>query len=110
MAKKRVFPVYLDGAIQSISTGSVDWNGETSRILTTGACTVNVGDADVPGALLNIGSTGTHTTTIDIAANSPFGSDDGFDDWALDQNGECITFMWTGEEWFVFSSESPLGA
>ena len=110
MAQKRVFPVYLDGAIQPISTGTVDWNGETSRILTTGACTVNVGDADVPGALLAIGSAGTHTTTIDIAANGPFGGDDGFDDFTLNADGECITLMWTGEEWFVFSSEVPEGA
>ena len=100
MAKERVFPIYLDGAVQSVAANA-DWNGETSRVLVTAAATVTVGDADVPGTLLSIGSTGTHTTTIDIPSNSPFGGDDGFDDITMNTNGECITLMWTGSEWFI---------
>ena len=103
MAQERVFPIFLDGAIQAIGSGTVDWNGETSRVECTGACTVTVGSGSVPGPLLCIASTASGTMTINIghdASVGPFGDNAELDTATLDNAGESVTLMWTGKEWF----------
>ena len=107
MAQERVFPIFLDGDIQSISSGTVDWNGETSRILTTGSCTVTVGSGSVPGTLLCIAANHSNAVAINIGHDDgvgPFGDDTTLDTVDLNNQGESVTLMWTGKEWFIMGS------
>jgi hypothetical protein len=111
MAQERVFPIFLDGAIQSISTGTVAWNGETSRILCTGACTVTVGSGDVPGTLLSIGVNAAATVTINVGhadGVGPFGDDATLDTVTLNSAGEVVTLMWSGSEWFYMGATETI--
>ncbi len=107
MAQERVFPIFLDGDIQSIASGTVAWNGETSRILTTGACTVTVGSGSVPGQLLSVGLNHSNAVTVNVGvADSvgPFGNDTTLNGIILNNQGETVTLMWTGKEWFIMGS------
>ena len=106
-SEKNVFPVFLDDDTQSISTGTVAWNGTTSRILCTGACTVTVGSATVPGTLLAVGVNTAAAVAINIGHDDsvgPFGDDAAFDTVDLSAAGEQVTLMWTGSEWFIMGA------
>lgn len=106
MAQERVFPVFLDGAIQE-EAANASWNGETSRILVTAAATITVGAATVPGTLLSIGSNAAAAVAINIGHTDsvgPFGDDDEFDTVNLSAAGEAVTLMWTGKEWFIMGA------
>lgn len=103
----RVIPLFLDEPIQSISTGTVAWNGTTSQILCTGACTVTVGSGTVAGTLLSIGVNAAAAVAINIGhADSvgPFGDDAQFDTVDLSAAGEAVTLMWTGSNWFILGA------
>lgn len=105
-SEKNVFPVFLDDDIQSDS-GTFSWNGTTSRILCTGASTVTVGSATVPGTLLAVGTNVAAVIAVNIGHTDsvgPFGDDDQFDTVALSAAGEQITLMWTGSEWFIMGA------
>ena len=106
MAKENIFPLFLDAPIQNVD-GAADasWNGETSRVLVsaTGAFDFTLGDATVPGTLVNIlldAAGGAVTVQVDSA---PMGSTS-VNDIVLSSQGEGVTLMWTGSEWFYMGS------
>ena len=103
----RVFPIFLDDPIQSISTGTVAWNGTTSQILCTGACTVTVGSGTVAGTLLSVGVNAAVAVAINIGhadGVGPFGDDAQFDTVDLSAAGEAVTLMWTGSNWLILGA------
>ena len=104
MAQERVFPIFLDAAVQNIDGSTdTDWNGKTSRVVvtSTGNLKVSLADSDVPGSLVNViddRSSGDHTTTVEVA--SPLAGSAAFNQFLLNEAGDSITLMWTGSEWF----------
>lgn len=112
MAQERIFPVFLDGAVQNVD-GSSDaaWNGKTSRVVVTptGALEITVADADVPGTLLcvaNDAASGTDVVTVNFA--SPMAANDKFNLAKLNGPGESVSVMWTGSEWFYLGSTETI--
>ena len=109
MATKRIFPLYLDGAIQVVSTASDSWDGKTSRIHATvnEACDLTIGDATVEGTILTImddrGSVNTHNLTITFTTG-PMGDDGDLDVLTLNKTGEFVTAMWTGSNWIYLGT------
>ena len=73
-SEKNILPVYLDDAIQVVSTASDSWDGKTSRIHVTvnEACALAIGDGTIAGQILTImddrGSANTHNLAITFAS------------------------------------------
>ncbi len=106
MAQERVFPIFLDGAVQDVDGSSnTDWNGETSRVVVTptGALIFTVGDATVPGTLICVANDAA-SQVFTVRFSSPFAGLDAFNDVLLNNAGESVTAMWTGSEWFIMGS------
>ncbi len=111
MAQERVFPIFLDGAVQDENgTGTKTWNGTSSRVRAgaTGAMTLEVGDATVPGTLLMVIHDGTNSETCTVRFASPPCGEAIFNDVLLDSKGEFITAMWTGSEWFFLGGSEDI--
>ena len=113
MATKRVFPIWLDGDVQNIdaSTGTVAWNGTTSRVVATptGNFEITVGDADVAGTLLcvaNDAASGSDIVTVTFA--SPMAENAKFNVVKLNSSGESVTAMYTGSEWFFLGGTEAI--
>ena len=108
MAQKRIFPIFLDASVQNVdaSSGNEDWDGKSSRVLCTagGAFNFDLGAATVPGTLVNIIlDQATGAVTVDLSSGTPMGST-ALDTVVLSSQGEGITVMWTGSEWFFMGS------
>ena len=108
-SEKNILPVYLDDAIQVVSTASDDWDGKTSRIHATvnEACALTIGDGTIAGQLLTImddrGSGNTHNLTITFTTG-PMGDDAELDVITLNATGEFATAMWTGSNWIFLGA------
>lgn len=98
---KHVFPLFLDGAKETVSANE-SWSGNTSYVVMDTAATVlTVGDAALPGTMLVV---------LCIHASGPVqvlftnGIDTKADGALLGGVGESITAMWNGSAWVVIGS------
>lgn len=106
MAQERVFPIFLDGAVQSV-TAAGSWNGETSRVVVSAASAAyafTLGDATIPGTLVSIMQDDATGGAVTVNVSSDPAGNAAFDQVVLDSLGECVTLMWTGSEWFFMGS------
>ena len=112
MAKKNVFPLFMDDSIpvQEIeTTGEVDWNGLTSRVLVKDggdAIQVNLVKPETPGIMVEIGKDeGNFSCIVNMDPYGPFNNDDDFKTVELQYGGDgetdaaVFTCFWNGENW-----------
>lgn len=110
--KKNVFPLFMDDRepVQEIeTTGEVDWNGVTSRVLVKdggGTIQVNLGEPETPGIMVEIGKdNGDFQCIVNMDPNGPFNNDDDFKTVDLQYGGATttaaavFTCFWNGENW-----------
>lgn len=97
----RIFPLLLGGAQVDIAADA-NWNGTTSVVRATASCTFTVGDATVPGTLLNVASETADDVLVSITTD-PYGTNK-FDEVTLTNIGEFLTLMWTGSAWIILAS------
>lgn len=107
-SRKRVFPVLLENAAQSIDTaGANDWNKDTSgvKIEVDDNVTLNLGKPFENGTLVIVEVTEagfSNTVTVKDSENS-------VDVVSLDGVNESATLMWNAEEWKLIANESASG-
>lgn len=112
MAKKNVFPLFMDDSkpVQEIeTTGEVDWNGVTSRVLVKddgGAIQVNLVKPETPGIMVEIGKDqGDFSCIVNMDPYGPFNNDEDFKTVELRYGGPgeddaaVFTCFWNGENW-----------
>lgn len=110
--KKNVFPLFMDDRepVQEIqTTGEVDWNGVTSRVLIkngSGAVQLNLVVPETPGIMVEIGKdTGDFSCIVNMDPNGPFDNDADFKTVELQYGGSgatdaaVFTCFWNGENW-----------
>ena len=110
--KKNVFPLFMDDRepVQEIeTTGEVDWNGVTSRVLVKnggGAIQVNLGKPETPGIMVEIGKdNGDFSCIVNMDPYGPFANDADFKTVELQYGGAgttaaaVFTCFWNGENW-----------
>jgi len=110
--KKNVFPLFMDDRepVQEIeTTGEVDWNGVTSRVLIkngSGAVQLNLVVPETPGIMVEIGKdTGDFSCIVNMDPNGPFDNDEDFKTVELQYGGSgatdaaVFTCFWNGENW-----------
>lgn len=110
--KKNVFPLFMDDRepVQEIeTTGEVDWNGVTSRVLVKdggGAIQVNLGEPETPGIMVEIGKdNGDFSCIVNMDPYGPFANDADFREVELQYGGAgtdsaaVFTCFWNGENW-----------
>jgi len=110
--KKNVFPLFMDDRepVQEIeTTGEVDWNGVTSRVLIkngSGAVQLNLVVPETPGIMVEIGKdTGDFSCIVNMDPNGPFDNDEDFKTVELQYGGPgatdaaVFTCFWNGENW-----------
>ena len=114
MARNHIFPLFLDGAVQTAAgiggTGTTSsWNGTSSFVKTvTGdaaaALTFTVPDATIPGTTIVITHTG--TTAVSVTPTTTIYNEANIDVATLDGIGESVTMFWNGSGWaFIGSTE-----
>ena len=110
--KKNVFPLFMDDRepVQEIeTTGEVDWNGVTSRVLIKNggdAVQLNLVVPETPGIMVEIGKdTGDFSCIVNMDPNGPFNNDEDFKTVELQYGGSgatdaaVFTCFWNGENW-----------
>ena len=110
--KKNVFPLFMDDRepVQEIeTTGEVDWNGVTSRVLVKnggGTIQVNLGEPVTPGIMVEIGKdNGDFSCIVNMDPYGPFANDADFKTVDLQYGGPTttsaavFTCFWNGENW-----------
>jgi len=110
--KKNVFPLFMDDRepVQEIeTTGEVDWNGVTSRVLIKnggGAVQLNLVVPETPGIMVEVGKdTGNFSCIVNMDPNGPFDNDEDFKTVELQYGGSeatdaaVFTCFWNGENW-----------
>ena len=104
MAKEHVFPLRLDGAVQTVSAAAT-WNGETSLvdIDTDGTYDFDLIDADLPGTILTIERSASGSSSVTV--NDPNG--DAIVD--LDSATDTICLIYTGSEWQTLANATASG-
>lgn len=109
-SRKRVFPVLLENAAQTIdAAGAKDWNKDTSsvKIDVDGNVTLNLAQPLENGTLVIVeitqaGFTSTNSVDIKDAENSTTVV-------SLNGTNESATLMWNAEEWKLIANESASG-
>ena len=101
-ATKHIFPLLLDGDQVNISDSTYTWNGTSSILRADASTTITVGDATIPGTLLNILCKTGDDVVINISTD-PYGSNN-LDEIRLSSIGDQCTLMWTGSGWIILSA------
>lgn len=105
MAKKHLFPLRLDGAVQTVSAADT-WNGETSLVnigTVASAYNFDLIAADLPGTLLTIersASGSTAVTVRDVDDTALF---------SLDSATDTLCLIWTGSAWKTLANATATG-
>ena len=93
-ATKHIFPLLLDGAQVNISDNTHVWQGTSSILRADVSTAITVGDATIPGTLLNVLCKTGDDVTISISTD-PYGSNN-LDEILLSSIGDQCTLMRTG--------------
>lgn len=103
-ATKHLFPLRLDGAVQTVS-GAAAWNGTTSlvNIDTDGTYDFDLIDAELPGTLLTIerSASGSNSITVKSPADASI--------VALDSATDTVCLIYTGSEWKTLANATASG-
>ena len=112
MSSKHIFPLFLDGAVQTAAGiagigATSSWNGTSSFVKTvTGAgaadLTFTVPNATIPGTTIVITHTG--TTAVAVTPTTTIYNDTSIDVVSLDAVGESVTMFWNGSGWAYIGS------
>lgn len=102
MAKKHVFPLFLEGATQSIAA-SGNWNGTTSKVEVSATSTITVGDAEVPGTIVQIVANTALINVIVNFTNAVSAHQNSITMLGVDA-GYAVIAMWNGSAWVALSS------
>lgn len=110
-SRKRVFPVYLENAAQTISAaGESDWNKDTSniKVAVDGNVTLNLPIPLENGTMVFVeitqaAFTGTNSVDVVDTENSNTVV-------SLNNTNESATLMWNAEAWKLIANESASGA
>jgi hypothetical protein len=110
--KKNVFPLFMDDRepVQEIeTTGEVDWNGVTSRVLIKNggdAVQLNLVAPETPGIMVEVGKdSGDFSCIVNMDPYGPFNNDEDFKTVQLQYGGPTttdaavFTCFWNGENW-----------
>jgi len=91
------------------TTGTVEWNGKTSRVLIKdggGAIQIDMIKPSTPGIMVEIGKeTGDFSCIVNMDPYGPFGNDTDFNTVELQYGGSgatdaaVFTCFWNGENW-----------
>ena len=104
-ATKHLFPLRLDGAVQTVS-GETTWNGTTSLvdIDTAGTYAFDLIDAELPGTLLTIerSASGSSSVTVKSPADAAIVT--------LDSATDTVCLIYTGSEWKTLANATASGS
>lgn len=109
MAKKHVFPLFLDAAAVSTAAAGALAVTTSYHIVTPASSPVaySVAAGTIPGQMMVI-INGHATNDADITFASPLNA--AADVIALDTNGSQVTAMWNGTAWVIIGGEGSTSA
>lgn len=105
-----IFPLYLDGDIQATSSANEVWNGKTSTIVLTQTGALEVGEATIPGTMLNVIVDGLGGFVISLkkgpGESNKLGASSVQNIFNITaaNGGTSVSFMWTGSAWLALST------